>query len=176
MRCDESKIGDLHEDLIDVNVNYDSMEKGEKQPDNISYEILKTYQLTRSVSYFAISDTIFTSFFVFINPWYIFMALCSGAGYFISKTYNYRWYMVYLIYQITIFLVQFSLMLYYVLNTDNPRDLIVFDTIFSVIFLLFDIYIIGFTFKTTKVLRSLIDGDLYQLKNIKNIKVKFIYW
>ena len=176
MRCDDETIRDMNEDLLDA--RYESMEKGEThtQPDNISYEILKCYQLVRSVSYFAITDTVMSGLFVFVNPWYIIMAFCSGSGYFMAQTYNYKWLIAYASYQCLLCLVQFVLVILYATQTDNATGQIIFDSVLSTIFMMFSLYVISFTFKTIRALKNLIDGDLYQLRNIKNIKIKFLYW
>ena len=144
--------------------------------DHVNHKILDTYKISKTIQIYSGIDTMVNGFYVFFNPWYIIPTFISSLGYFGALNYNMIMLCIYFVYQLIMIFVRIGLNVdSYIHNRFEIGPLIVM-VFMTVILTLFDLYILRFIFKIIKNIKLFSQDDITKLKNMKEIKTRFIYW
>jgi len=169
------------ESVYDVNISQTKMlEEGlytrHQNDDELNYQILKSYKLSKSIKIFSFIDTVLNLFYVFFNPWYLIPSLISIIGYIGALKYISKCLYVYFVYQVIFMIIRMSIGINsWGLNDYGTGELII-NVILTIILTIFDIYISRFTYKLIRSLMSLDSMEILKLQNIKELKTNFLYW
>jgi hypothetical protein len=139
---------------------------------------IRTYQISKNVKYYAIINMGLNLFYVFFNSYYAFFVFCYMYGYFAAIQFNIKFLYPYGVYQIINTLVQFSVAIYNDIIKINENDTLyaTLNIIVVIVLTLLSAYTIRFTFLLIHHLRLCSPEERIQLKNIRNINVKFLCW
>lgn len=114
------------------------------------------WTIGRTVKWIAIIDTIFAAMNAIVLWAYLFAAFLSLSGWYGAKNFKPNFIFVYQIYQGLIIILRVFLIYYYPSVT---------NTIFGIISILIEIYIIQITIKFRKMLKQLSEEDKLSLQN-----------
>jgi len=148
--------------------------------DNISNKMKITYSLSKTVKCLALIDICFSVLYAFYNFWYFLPLLFGYFGYVGASKFKKNYISIYLCYNICNILSRFIFTLLFVVSYSNgtiemKENQFFFSTLFSILCILLEFWILKVIHKFRKYLTELTVFELSRLRDLK-IEYKVIYY
>jgi hypothetical protein len=145
-------------------------------PNNeLTNNMLKTYNLSKSVKIFSLIDMFFSFIYAFYDFYMFFPLICSFAGYYGCKNYRVGYINIYICYQICNILLR--TVLFTVLVNQNT-DLSFLSYLFFLLTTIIGLWILQITVKLSKVIATLTVEQLQILRNMRLVpaSARIVYY
>ncbi len=141
----------------------------------LTNNMLKTYNLSKSVSIFCLIDMVFSFIYAFYDFYMFFPLICSFSGYYGCKNYRVGYINIYICYQI--FNILLRTVLFTVLVNQNT-NLNFLSYLFFLLTTIIGVWILQITVKLSKVIATLTEEQLEILRKMKFVpsSARIIYY
>ena len=139
--------------------------RGVVSNNQLTNNMLKTYNLAKSVKIFSLIDIFFSFLYSLYNFYMLIPLIFSYAGYYGSKKYKVNYINIYVCYQIVNLVLKTITFIYIVSNT--PELNLFFTYLFFILSTIIGMWVLRITMKLSKTIITLDDNELNVLRNLQ---------